>query len=549
MKYSIPYIAYITVFAVIPFIATFVIAGVNYNLKPIDLIPLEEVLYNTFIFSVFTAIFSTIIGYFLAIAVDMLTRRWARITSLLIVLPFTIPFTASALIWSISLYGGGYGWFTYLLHIPYDPLYFSSTAIYTVTMVSIWTSIPFAFLIIFSSLKSIPQEITESARVDGLKLSEYYFSIANPLIGKAFWTAFILNFVLSLGNFDLPYVMTGGGPGYASTTLPLVVYQEFFLLSNIPAGAFFAAILSIIATVPSIGLLYAIRGKRSPMPSIKIRINDKVFKAILGAFTAVILFFLDMPVYWMVIVSIRSPLDDFVSPPDFLPTKIDPSYLISAAKTSVPYIITSLVVSISVAIITIFISSAASFEINKNKRLSFLLPLSIYFYSLPSASYIIPVYLLIGFLGLLNTWWGLILASPVFTATYSVWLMFNFFSGLPKSYEEAADVFSIKNKFIRIILPLSRPVLISSFLLSFIFSWHLLFYPLVLTSTPYCMDFPPQGAQTVTIFALNSIGNLTINWGILASSALISSIPVLIVSWYAIDRVIRGAYRGGIKFV
>ncbi|WP_256201873.1 hypothetical protein [Sulfuracidifex metallicus] len=58
MKYSIPYIAYITVFAVIPFISTFVIAGVNYNLKPIDLIPLEEVLYNTSFFCIYCNIFN-----------------------------------------------------------------------------------------------------------------------------------------------------------------------------------------------------------------------------------------------------------------------------------------------------------------------------------------------------------------------------------------------------------------------------------------------------------------------------------------------------------
>ncbi|BBG24302.1 ABC transporter permease [Sulfuracidifex tepidarius] len=549
LRYSIPYIIYIAIFAIFPFVFTFIFAGLHFSLKSIGIIPITEIVKNTFIFSVFTAVFATVVGYFLAIVADMLTRRWARLFSLFVILPFTIPFTASALIWSISLYGGGYGWFTYLLHIAYDPLYFPSTAIYGVTLVSIWTSIPFAFLIIFSAFKSIPQEVVESSQVDGLKLSEYYFSVANPLIGKAFWTAFILNFVLSLGNFDLPYVMTGGGPGYASTTLPLIVYEEFFILDNVPAGAFFAAILSIIATIPSIGLLYAIKEKRSPMPSLRIRLNDEMFKIILGAFSAVVLFFLDMPIYWMIIVSIRSPIEDFISPPDFFPTKIDMSFLVDAARDSIPYMISSIVVSLAVALITIFISSAASFEITKSKRLSFLLPLSIYFYSLPSASYIIPVYLMISFLGLLNTWWGLILASPVFTATYSVWLMYNFFSVMPKSYEEAADVFGIKNKFFRIILPLSRPVLISSFLLSFIFSWHLLFYPLVLTYTPYCMNFPPQGSETVTIFALNAIGDLTINWGELASSALISSIPVLIVAWYAIDRVIKGAYKGGLKFV
>lgn len=150
---------------------------------------------------------------------------------------------------------------------------------------------------------------------------------------------------------------------------------------------------------------------------------------------------------------------------------------------------------------------------------------------------------------MLNTWWALILSTPVFTATFAVWIMFNFFTSFPRAYDEAAEVFGIKRKIIKIITPLSRTTILSTFLLSFIFNWHLLFYPLLLSDTPYNMGFPPKGAETITIFALQAIGDETVNWAALASSALIAALPVMVISFFTIDRVIKSDSKSGLKFV
>ena len=148
---------------------------------------------------------------------------------------------------------------------------------------------------------------------------------------------------------------------------------------------------------------------------------------------------------------------------------------------------------------------------------------------------------------LINTWIGLALPSAIFTATFAFWTMFNFYIDFPKVYEEAAEIDGMKNKMLRLILPLSRPFLIASFIISFIFAWHLLFYPLVLSETPYNMNFPPSGSETITIFALNSITQGSVNWALLASSALIAALPVIIISYVAQDYVLRGLYSGGVK--
>ncbi|MEM3353483.1 MAG: ABC transporter permease subunit [Saccharolobus sp.] len=544
VKYSIPYLSYITLFGIIPLILTFIIVGLNFSSakSAFSITNPIEIIYNTFYFSLFTAIVSTILGFILAVGVDIYPKK---ILILLALLPFTIPFTSSALIWVISLYGG-YGWFTYLLGINYDPLYFSKTALTTVSLVSAWSSIPLSFLLILASLRSVPNEVKESAQIDGLTLSQYYLNVAFPYALKGILLSFLINFVLSMGNFDLPYVMTQGGPGFSTTTLSLMVYFMMFEYDNFSGGALFAAILSLIASIPAIGvaLLVKKKGFRISLPAI--RISDKIFKPLVLTLTVIIILFLDFPVYWMVLVATRPNTLDFVKPPILLPKSFNLTYLISSLHSSVPYMISSIIVALIVGLITILLSSLGAYE-SARKFWFWLLILSIYLYALPTTSYIIPVYLFEADAKLINTWIGLALPSAIFTATFAFWTMFNFYIDFPKVYEEAAEIDGMKNRMIRLILPLSRPFLIASFIISFIFAWHLLFYPLVLSETPYNMNFPPSGSETITIFALNAITQGSVNWALLASSALVAALPVIIISYVAQDYMLRGLYSGGVK--
>ncbi|MEM3911155.1 MAG: ABC transporter permease subunit [Saccharolobus sp.] len=544
VKYSIPYLSYITLFGIIPLILTFIIVGLNFSSakSAFSITNPIEIIYNTFYFSLFTAIVSTILGFILAVGVDIYPKK---ILILLALLPFTIPFTSSALIWVISLYGG-YGWFTYLLGINYDPLYFSKTALTTVSLVSAWSSVPLSFLLILASLRSVPNEVKESAQIDGLTLSQYYLNVAFPYALKGILLSFLINFVLSMGNFDLPYVMTQGGPGFSTTTLSLMVYFMMFEYDNFSGGALFAAILSLIASIPAIGvaLLVKKKGFRISLPAI--RISDKIFKPLVLTLTVIIILFLDFPVYWMVLVATRPNTLDFIKPPILLPKSFNLTYLISSLHSSIPYMISSIIVALIVGLITILLSSLGAYE-SARKFWFWLLILSIYLYALPTTSYIIPVYLFEADAKLINTWIGLALPSAIFTATFAFWTMFNFYIDFPKVYEEAAEIDGMKNRMIRLILPLSRPFLIASFIISFIFAWHLLFYPLVLSETPYNMNFPPSGSETITIFALNAITQGSVNWALLASSALVAALPVIIISYVAQDYMLRGLYSGGVK--
>jgi multiple sugar transport system permease protein len=102
-------------------------------------------------------------------------------------------------------------------------------------------------------------------------------------------------------------------------------------------------------------------------------------------------------------------------------------------------------------------------------------------------------------------------------------------------------------------MPLARPGLIAAGMVAFIFSWHLLLFPLVLSQTPWSFTFPPVGSNTVTTFAIlfdpDSTGSAASNnvWTQLASSGIIMAIPVIIMALIAQSYLLKGLYSGGTK--
>lgn len=540
----IPYLVYLGAFGALPIAVTLYLISVDPSgaLKVFQGIPVGEVLWNTFIFTVVTALVSTALGTVLAIEADIHSSRALTFS---VMVPFTIPFTASSLLWVISFYGK-FGWFSYLTGINYDVLYFPSTAIWGVTLVSIWSTVPFCFLLVLAGLRSVPKQVREASMMDELSLSHYYSKIALPLASKSIVTAFLMSLLLALGDFDLPYVMTNGGPGFSSTTLPLLIYTVSFFYNDFSGGSILALLLTAVASIPALALLRVTRSKGFTLPFPSLKLGDRTFKGVLHLATAVLLFFLDFPVYWMFLVAFRPESLDFRYPPELVPVSLSAGHFLQALTDSVPYLISSLVLGVGVSLLTLLVSPPASFSASRRNRW-WLVALSIYFYSLPSTSFGIGIYYMVSKMGLLNTWVGLIIPSAIFTSTLVTWTMYNFFLDFPKAYEEAAELEGIRFKFFRVVLPLSRPFLWASFTLSLTFSWHLLFYPLILSYTPFNMSFPPSGAETGTIFALMAISQGTVNWGLLASSALIVSLPVMVLTLVAQRKIVEGLYVGGVK--
>ena len=134
---------------------------------------------------------------------------------------------------------------------------------------------------------------------------------------------------------------------------------------------------------------------------------------------------------------------------------------------------------------------------------------------------IVPLFTIIADLGLVNSYWGVVL--PAAASPLGVFLLYQFFKDIPDEYEEAArlDGFSTVQIFTRIILPLSRPVLTALALFQFVFNWNAFLWPLVVLQD--------NAAFTLPIGLVSLLNAQIYRPGRTMAAALIASVPLLLV--------------------
>ncbi|MGG7464515.1 carbohydrate ABC transporter permease [Plantibacter sp. YIM 135347] len=119
----------------------------------------------------------------------------------------------------------------------------------SVILANIWRGTAFSMLVYSAALNDVPPEITESAAVDGARGWQRLRYIVLPMIRRSISTNLMLTTLQTLSVFALIYVMTGGGPGTDSTTLPLLAYQEAFKFGELGFGTAIATILLLVGGI------------------------------------------------------------------------------------------------------------------------------------------------------------------------------------------------------------------------------------------------------------------------------------------------------------
>ncbi|GAA2247195.1 sugar ABC transporter permease [Herbiconiux moechotypicola] len=121
-----------------------------------------------------------------------------------------------------------------------------------VILANIWRGSTFSMLVYSAALNEIPDEIKESASIDGAGGFAMFRLITLPMIRRAMAANLLLTTLLTMSVFALIYIMTAGGPGFDSTTLPLLAYQEAFKFSRVGYGTTVAVVLLAIGAVFSV---------------------------------------------------------------------------------------------------------------------------------------------------------------------------------------------------------------------------------------------------------------------------------------------------------
>ncbi|HEY0247465.1 MAG TPA: sugar ABC transporter permease [Gryllotalpicola sp.] len=128
-----------------------------------------------------------------------------------------------------------------------------------VILANVWRGTAFSMLVYSAALADVPEDVRESAEMDGAGGAKRLVFITLPLIRRSISTNLMLTTLQTLSVFTLIFVMTGGGPGTDSSTLPILAYQQAFKFSQLGLGTAIATILLIVGAVFSVVYLRALK--------------------------------------------------------------------------------------------------------------------------------------------------------------------------------------------------------------------------------------------------------------------------------------------------
>ncbi|CAA9424661.1 MAG: ABC transporter, permease protein 1 (cluster 1, maltose/g3p/polyamine/iron) [uncultured Quadrisphaera sp.] len=118
-----------------------------------------------------------------------------------------------------------------------------------VILANVWRGTAFSMLVYGAALSEVPDDVQEAAALDGATRTQRFFRITLPMIRRAISTNLMLTTLQTLGVFTLIWVMTGGGPGTSSSTLPVLAYQQAFKFAQIGYGTAIATVTLLIGAI------------------------------------------------------------------------------------------------------------------------------------------------------------------------------------------------------------------------------------------------------------------------------------------------------------
>ncbi|MCY8222033.1 carbohydrate ABC transporter permease [Bacillus haynesii] len=218
---------------------------------------------NTLLYTAGSVVFQFAIGFLLALFFSMKFRLAPFLRGLMMV-SWLIPLTVTALLFKFMM-ASNEGVFNQLLlswgmidnPIPWlsDP----NIAIWSVIIANIWVGIPFNMLLISAGLSSLPEDVYESASLDGANSFQKFIHLTLPLLRPVITVVMMLGFIYTFKVFDLVFVMTGGGPVHATEVLSTVSYRYSFDEFQFSMGAASANVLFFILLLVSLVYLRLIK--------------------------------------------------------------------------------------------------------------------------------------------------------------------------------------------------------------------------------------------------------------------------------------------------
>jgi multiple sugar transport system permease protein len=210
---------------------------------------------HTFIYAAVALTFEFVLGFALALILNS-TIRGQRVFRAAFLIPMMIPPVVVGVVWRLMLNPnfGAVNGVLRQLGINTEQLTWTASprlALAAVIGVDVWQWTPFVFLVLLAGLQAIPQEPYEAARVDGSNAWQTFRHVTLPLLKPAILIVLLLRTMDLLRVFDQIFILTEGGPGFATETVSLYIYRAAFRFSDFGYAAAMSFVLLIITNLNS----------------------------------------------------------------------------------------------------------------------------------------------------------------------------------------------------------------------------------------------------------------------------------------------------------
>ncbi len=271
-----PAIIYLIVLTQVPVLFTLFYSVTNWNLlrpdRPRMFIGLQNyigfflardtarIMLNTLVFSVGVVVLSLVLGMILAL---LLTRefRGRNLARTLLITPFLIMPTVSAVMWKNMLFNPAFGLISSTLAVLGGPRidWMNQHAMASLIVIVTWEWTPFMMLILLSGLQGLAKEQLEAAQIDGAGPLTTFRSIILPHLTRYIEIGVLLETLFVLNIFGEIFTTTTGGPANYTTTLTFNIYLEAFKRWNVGRASAFAVIAVIFANIITLLFMRIIR--------------------------------------------------------------------------------------------------------------------------------------------------------------------------------------------------------------------------------------------------------------------------------------------------
>ena len=274
-----------------------------------------------------------------------------------------------------------------------------------------------------------------------------------------------------------------------------------------------------------------------------IKFNSKNILFYFALILIFIIFF--FPFFWIISSSVKSPEEIISKSPTYIPLSftIEHYYKLLISSDILQYLYNSLIVSFFSMIISVTLSLFAAYGLHKlkfygNQLVEHSLLVT---YAFPGVILLIPMYLMLSKIGLLNTYFALIIINVTFASPFAVWMLKAFFKMIPKEIEEAAyiDGASRIRILLNIVLPLASPGIASIAIFCFVISWTEYMFASILISG--------DDLRTIPVGLASIVGQYQIDWGFLLAGATLASLPVILLFVFVGKYFVSGLTDGAIK--